>query len=146
MRITNKLLRFEIELGYDTEPWTCFDILHRIELAVGNEEAAQTAWVQARSTYLAYRTQGAYAETHPLERGSFIYIPIVEWHGLRNADPNERMEVLEVISRLTSYLDRRRLGPDLRPIASGRWRRTLTEISAALEGTADVLTWRGQSS
>ena len=29
-----------------------------------------------------------------LETGSLIYIPIGEWHGLKNADPNERMEVL----------------------------------------------------
>jgi quercetin dioxygenase-like cupin family protein len=32
----------------------------------------------------------------PLETGSLIYVPIGEWHGVRNADPNERMEVLVV--------------------------------------------------
>ncbi|MCZ6502485.1 MAG: cupin domain-containing protein [Gammaproteobacteria bacterium] len=31
-----------------------------------------------------------------LETGSLIYIPIGEWHGLKNADPNERMEILLV--------------------------------------------------
>lgn len=35
------------------------------------------------------------AET-PLEAGSLVYIPIGEWHGVRNADPDERMEVLVV--------------------------------------------------
>jgi mannose-6-phosphate isomerase-like protein (cupin superfamily) len=32
----------------------------------------------------------------PVEPGSVIYIPIGQWHGLRNAEPDRRMEVLVV--------------------------------------------------
>ena len=32
----------------------------------------------------------------PIESGSLIYVPIGEWHGLRNANPDERMEILLV--------------------------------------------------
>jgi quercetin dioxygenase-like cupin family protein len=34
--------------------------------------------------------------TVPIETGSVLYIPIGTWHGLHNADPMERMEVLLV--------------------------------------------------
>jgi quercetin dioxygenase-like cupin family protein len=30
----------------------------------------------------------------PIETGSVLYIPLGTWHGLRNADPNERMDAL----------------------------------------------------
>lgn len=43
-----------------------------------------------------YAIAGDDRQEVPLETGSLIYIPIGEWHGLRNADPNERMEVLVV--------------------------------------------------
>jgi mannose-6-phosphate isomerase-like protein (cupin superfamily) len=32
----------------------------------------------------------------PLEPGSLLYVPMEEWHGVRNADPNDRMEILAV--------------------------------------------------
>jgi len=32
----------------------------------------------------------------PIDTGSVIYIPKGEWHGVKNADPDERMEILVV--------------------------------------------------
>ncbi len=37
----------------------------------------------------------------PLEPGSVLYIPSGEWHGLRNADPNRRLELLFVTTPVT---------------------------------------------
>ncbi|MEM9219763.1 MAG: tetratricopeptide repeat protein [Cyanobacteria bacterium P01_F01_bin.150] len=48
--------------GHAATPWTSFSILHQIETATGNPEAAQGAWRQARDAYLAYRQQGGYAQ------------------------------------------------------------------------------------
>lgn len=48
--------------GHAATPWTSFAILHDIETLVGNQAAAQAAWVQARDAYLAYRRQGGYAQ------------------------------------------------------------------------------------
>lgn len=39
---------------------------------------------------------GADREEVPIESGSVLYIPSGEWHGLRNADPENRMEILIV--------------------------------------------------
>lgn len=50
------------QFGHAASPWTSFNILHEIETATGNPAAAQTAWQQARSAYLAYRQQGGYAQ------------------------------------------------------------------------------------
>ncbi|MGH8553381.1 MAG: tetratricopeptide repeat protein, partial [Methylococcales bacterium] len=55
--------------GHAAEPWKSFDILHDIETATGNQEAAQDAWTQARNAYLAYRQQGGYAQT---QKGEFF--------------------------------------------------------------------------
>ena len=44
--------------------WKSFAILHDIETATGNIEAAQAAWRQARDAYLAYRQQGGYAQAY----------------------------------------------------------------------------------
>ena len=49
--------------GHAAEPWKTFAVLHQIETATGNPEAAQVAWRQARDAYLAYRQQGGYAQT-----------------------------------------------------------------------------------
>jgi tetratricopeptide (TPR) repeat protein len=49
------------QFGHAAEPWTAFDILHDIEVAVGNQAAARAAWQQGRAAYLAYRQQGGYA-------------------------------------------------------------------------------------
>jgi len=38
----------------------------------------------------------------PLEPGSVVYVPPKEWHGVRNADPNERMEILIVTTPSTA--------------------------------------------
>ena len=40
-------------------------------------------------------------EEVPLEPGSVVYIPTGQWHGLRNADPNRRMEILLVTTPVT---------------------------------------------
>ncbi|MEM9449889.1 MAG: tetratricopeptide repeat protein [Cyanobacteria bacterium P01_E01_bin.6] len=48
--------------GTAVELWKTFAILHNIETATGNPEAAQAAWQQARDAYLAYRRQGGYAQ------------------------------------------------------------------------------------
>lgn len=32
----------------------------------------------------------------PLEPGSVLYVPMGEWHGMRNADPDQRVEILVV--------------------------------------------------
>ncbi|MEO0378388.1 MAG: tetratricopeptide repeat protein, partial [Cyanobacteria bacterium P01_A01_bin.17] len=48
--------------GTAVELWKTFAILHNIETATGNPEAAQTARQQARDAYLAYRRQGGYAQ------------------------------------------------------------------------------------
>ena len=48
--------------GHVALPWTSWGILHNIEVAVGNTGAAQAAWQQARSAYLAYRRDGGYAQ------------------------------------------------------------------------------------
>ncbi|MEM7533695.1 MAG: tetratricopeptide repeat protein [Chloroflexota bacterium] len=48
--------------GHVAEPWKTWAILHGIETAVGNTGAAQAAWQQARSAYLAYRRDGGYAQ------------------------------------------------------------------------------------
>jgi len=50
------------QFGHAAEPWKTFDILHDLETAVGNPEAAAAAWGQARDAYLAYRRQGGYAQ------------------------------------------------------------------------------------
>jgi hypothetical protein len=44
--------------GHAATPWKSFDILHDIEAAEGNAEAARAAWTQARDAYLAYRRRG----------------------------------------------------------------------------------------
>ena len=49
--------------GPAAEPWITFAVLYKIETATGNPAAAQAAWQQARSAYLAYRQQGGYAQT-----------------------------------------------------------------------------------
>ncbi len=49
------------ELGHAGTVWNTFNILHDIETAAGNAQAARAAWQQARSAYLAYRQQGGYA-------------------------------------------------------------------------------------
>ena len=46
--------------GIAVETWKSFDILHDIEIADGNQQAARAAWAQARQAYLAYRQQGGY--------------------------------------------------------------------------------------
>ena len=38
----------------------------------------------------------------PIETGSVIYIPKGEWHGVRNADPDERMDILVVTTPVDS--------------------------------------------
>ncbi|MEM6445889.1 MAG: tetratricopeptide repeat protein, partial [Cyanobacteria bacterium P01_D01_bin.123] len=52
------------QFGHAALPWTAFAILQGIETATGNPEAAQTAWLQARDAYLAYRQQGGYAQAY----------------------------------------------------------------------------------
>ncbi|MBE7381029.1 MAG: tetratricopeptide repeat protein [Leptolyngbya sp. SIO1E4] len=52
------------QLGHAAQPWKAFNILHNIETATGNPEAAQLAWQQAREAYLAYRRQGGYAQAY----------------------------------------------------------------------------------
>lgn len=62
--------RYEIQLaikcfkslGLGAQPWKALDVLHQIESAAGNPSAAQEAWQQARTAYLAYRRQGGYAQ------------------------------------------------------------------------------------
>lgn len=49
------------QVGHAAEPWKYFDILHDIETATGNREAALDAWTRARDAYLAYRRQGGHA-------------------------------------------------------------------------------------
>ena len=49
-----------------------------------------------------------------LEAGSVVYIPIGEWHGVRNANPEQRMEILLV----TTPADRGGLGDYFRNAAS----------------------------
>ena len=39
---------------------------------------------------------GDQREELPLEAGSVVFVPPQEWHGVRNADPNDRMELLVV--------------------------------------------------
>ena len=50
------------QFGHAAEPWKSFNILHDIETTENNPAAAQAAWQQARSAYLAYRQQGGYAQ------------------------------------------------------------------------------------
>ena len=50
------------QFGHAGEPWTAFNILHKIETATGNQAAWAAAWRQARDAYLAYRRQGGYAQ------------------------------------------------------------------------------------
>ncbi len=56
------------QFGHAIQRWKTFMILHNIETAVGNHQAARAAWQQARAAYLAYRQQGGYAQ----ERGGKI--------------------------------------------------------------------------
>lgn len=44
--------------GHAAEAWKTWDILHALELACGNPEAATRAWRQALESYLAYRRAG----------------------------------------------------------------------------------------
>ena len=44
-----------------------------------------------------------------LEAGSVVYIPIGEWHGVRNANPEQRMEILLVTNTGRSWRTRRLL-------------------------------------
>ncbi|MEO1393287.1 MAG: tetratricopeptide repeat protein [Cyanobacteria bacterium J06634_5] len=48
--------------GHAGTVWNAFNILHEIETATGNPEAARAAWQRARDAYLAYRQQGGYAQ------------------------------------------------------------------------------------
>ncbi|MEL7349795.1 MAG: hypothetical protein AAF171_17315 [Cyanobacteria bacterium P01_A01_bin.116] len=48
--------------GHAAEPWKTFAILHEIEMATGNPEAARAAWQRAGDAYLAYRQQGGCAQ------------------------------------------------------------------------------------
>jgi len=49
--------------GHAAQPWKTWAILHAIERARGDEVAAQAAWQQARTRYLAYRRAGGYAQS-----------------------------------------------------------------------------------
>ncbi|MBI3801142.1 MAG: tetratricopeptide repeat protein [Deltaproteobacteria bacterium] len=44
--------------GHAAEPWKTWDILHDLERATGNLQAAHEAWQQAVQSYLAYRRDG----------------------------------------------------------------------------------------
>ena len=50
------------DLDHTGTMWNAYNILSDIETAAGDAEAAQTAWKQARTAYLAYRQQGGYAQ------------------------------------------------------------------------------------
>ncbi len=44
--------------GHAAEPWTAWALLHDLEQATGNTQAAADAWRQAVQSYLAYRRDG----------------------------------------------------------------------------------------
>ena len=50
----------------------------------------------------------------PVETGTVIYVPTGEWHGLRNADPSHRMEVLVV----TTPVEKNGLGDFFRDVGT----------------------------
>ena len=50
--------------GHSAEPWKVWNILHGVERAVGNTQAAAEARAQAISSYLAYRRDGGQSMTH----------------------------------------------------------------------------------
>jgi tetratricopeptide (TPR) repeat protein len=49
--------------GHVAEPWTTWYILHQLESAMGNAEAAARARQRAVESYLAYRREGGYGAT-----------------------------------------------------------------------------------
>ena len=53
-----RAIKCKQDLGHVGTVWNAFNILQKIEAAVGNHEAARAAWAQARDAYLAYRQQG----------------------------------------------------------------------------------------
>jgi len=50
--------------GHAAEPWNTWAILHNLELATGNEEAAEAARGQAIASYLAYRRAGGESQSN----------------------------------------------------------------------------------
>jgi tetratricopeptide (TPR) repeat protein len=50
-------------IGSVAEPWKSLKILGDIEAAIGNLYASQSAWKQARDSYLTYRFQGGQSAT-----------------------------------------------------------------------------------
>lgn len=53
--------------GHASTPWTTWGVLHRLESATGNAEAAERARQRAVESYLSYRRDGGYGTTPSAE-------------------------------------------------------------------------------
>jgi len=85
--------------GHAAEPWKTWNILHDLELASGNPEAAQAARQQALQAYLAYRRDGG--ENHS---GAGRLVEDV-WQALRQADAAAVSQLQQVIAQLLQRPD-----------------------------------------
>lgn len=56
-------IEFKSHYGHAAENWKTWDLLRRLEEAVGDAEAAAREWKRAVESYLAYRRAGGYATT-----------------------------------------------------------------------------------
>jgi tetratricopeptide (TPR) repeat protein len=78
--------------GHTVEPWKTWHILHKLEQATGNPQAATAAWQQAVQCYLAYRCDGGESQ----EPGARLYAIIAD--AIRHGDTTAVTELLPQLS------------------------------------------------
>ncbi|MEK6304456.1 MAG: TIR domain-containing protein [Acidobacteriota bacterium] len=62
-----RAIRCKQPFGHAAEPWKTWDILHDLEQATGNAQAAEAARGQAITSYLAYRRAGGASQSNVAE-------------------------------------------------------------------------------
>jgi tetratricopeptide (TPR) repeat protein len=91
----NRAIVCKSQFGHVAEPWKSFSILRKVEVAVGNNKAANSAWLKARDAYLAYRQQGGYAQSNP---GKLINVILA-------VNQEDRPELIKQLTELTQTED-----------------------------------------
>ncbi len=59
--------------GHAAQPWTTWNILHDLELATGNAQAAEAARGQAIASYLAYRRAGGESQSNQAQLFAIVF-------------------------------------------------------------------------
>lgn len=78
-----KALQAEVEqckgaYGHASEPWKTFGLLHMLEQAAGNEEAAIAARKRAVQAYLAYRRDGGESHSPTGKLGAAVHAALTQ--------------------------------------------------------------------